>query len=269
MNTVEGLRFPVPVAWQGASRGSLGGVAIHGILTVALVGFAIAAALHQMPVGMLSALLVASGFAVEASNWLRSTRFRLWDSDLTRVRTVARVLEIARSRRVTRLDIASNALSGVGMFVFAVGVLMDSITLPLVGVLSGPVYAAIALVLGVVYCARAVSVAVRDKPVLRLAPDGVSLPHAPSHRRDHYKWQDMTRCAAVPLKGDRRGGAWLSVGSGINGSHEFRVDESALGAHVTLLLIDFYRRNPKLRDELTDSRVIRRIEDGSLLRGSE
>ncbi|WP_232717810.1 hypothetical protein [Gordonia metallireducens] len=266
MNTIEGLRFPVPTAWQSNSRGSLGGVAIYGLLTLALVVFAVLAALHQMPLGVLSALLVASGFALETSSWSRSTRFRLWDSDLARVRILSGALEIARSRRVMRLDTASNALSGAGMLLFAVGIVTDSISLPLVGGLSGPIYAVIALVLGVMYCARAFSVAVRDKPLMRVTPDGVSLPHSLSHRRNYYKWQDVSRCVAVPMKGDRRGGAWLSVGSGFNGSHEFRVDESALGAHVTLLLIDFYRRNPKLRDELTDSRVLGRIEDGSLLK---
>lgn len=64
------------------------------------------------------------------------------------------------------------------------------------------------------------------------------------------------------MKGDRRGGAWMSVGSTFK-TAEFRVDESGLGAPMTLALLDFYRRHPKLRDELTDVRVLRRIQDGS------
>ena len=84
-------------------------------------------------------------------------------------------------------------------------------------------------------------------------------------KRCWYDWRELSRCAAVPMKGDRLGGAWLAVlPTYSERPAEFRVDESGLGAPVTLRLLDFYRRHPGLRDELSDGRVLHRIREVSL-----
>lgn len=251
----------VPGPWRHHSRGSVGGMAIYGVLSAAMAGFAVVAVLQHMVWGVAAAVLMAWGFACEATSWMLSTRPRSWRSDPSAVRLVAHTLEIKRDARVVKLDILSSALTGTGALVFGVGFINGWISILTITPARGWYFAGVGLVLGPVFLRRALSMSLREKPFMRMTADGFEV----VEKRCWYDWRELSRCAAVPMKGDRRGGAWLAVlPTYSERPAEFRVDESGLGAPVTLRLLDFYRRHPGLRDELSDGRVLHRIREVSL-----
>lgn len=263
MKTGTGSEGGIPPAWRERSRGSLGGIAVFGILAVATLGLAAVATLHSMWWGVLSALLVSAGCACEMFSWVRSTWFSRWNCDVSAIRIAVSRVEVGRGSLVIGLDISLGALAGPGIIVFGIGYLNGwiSIYTPL----PGWIYAATGVGLGTVLLGRSLFVGVRDQPFMALSATGFELPH----EKKRYSWEDVARCTALPMKGDRRGGAWMSISPSYSGRPaEFRVDESGLGAPMTLRLLDFYRRHPELRDELTDQRVLRRVRDGSLLEES-
>lgn len=191
-----------------------------------------------------------------------STRSRRWRSDLSAVRLVAHTLEIKRDARVVKLDILSSTLTGAGCLIFGVGFFNGWISIYTVMSGRGWYAAGVGLVLGPVFLRRALSMSLREKPFMRITADGFEV----VDKRCWYDWGAISRCEAIPMKGDRRGGAWLAVlPTYSERPAEFRVDESGLGASVTMRFLDFYRRHPGLREELTDRRALHRVREVSSL----
>ncbi len=77
----------------------------------------------------------------------------------------------------------------------------------------------------------------------------------------HIRWGQVNEI--VPCR-RTRGSTKVAVGKGPS-AMTFDVSHLATGSPTAFWLLEFYARNPSLRDELGDVRVLRRIRDGSLV----
>lgn len=77
-------------------------------------------------------------------------------------------------------------------------------------------------------------------------------------------WASVDRVVIPHRAGSSRRG-YIEVVRKHVGSRMVRADRLGLGLPAMFWLLDFYSRNPELREELADQRVLGRLRDGSLI----
>ncbi|GAA1480981.1 hypothetical protein GCM10009624_14210 [Gordonia sinesedis] len=226
-------------------------------------GLAVAALLSGRPFGFFCGLLVASGFALD--------NVTLWQAARSRQLTIIDLASIRRRKGIDLpldaakfwLDITVAALFSVGMLLVGIGQWMGWVRLPIVdGTRSDPL---VAFVIGVVSAVSVLRYLRFATDHLRLSADGLDLPRT----RATVSWNDITEVAPVPVRGDRRIGAWISLNAGATRREHIRVDQYSIGASATFWLIDFFWRHPELREELNDGRALQRLRTGSVVEEEE